>query len=55
MNNQDIKILTDILNALSYIPTQGKNTVIMGKCLEALEGFILDKQEEIRLENNKEE
>ena len=38
MNNQDIKILTDILNALSYIPTQGKNTVIIVSQMRKPEG-----------------
>lgn len=53
MELKDLEILVSIYNALNTISTNGKDTVIMGKCLETFENFLLSQQKQI--ENNKKE
>ena len=51
MNIQDYNILMAIFNNLNEISTRGQDTIIMGKCLEALGGLLRDKQTEL-INNN---
>lgn len=57
MSSQDFMFLKDLHQALRTITTSDKSTIVMGKCLEALEGFLLEKQAELiqQKENSKEE
>lgn len=57
MNNQDFMFLKDLYQALRTITTSDRSTIVMGKCLEALESFLTEKQAELiqQNENNKEE
>ena len=57
MNNQDFIFLKDLYQALRTITTSDRSTIVMGKCLEALENFLAEKQAELiqQQENSKEE
>lgn len=46
MNNQDLQFLADLRQALYTISTSGRDTMIMGRCLESLDQFIIDKEKE---------
>ena len=50
MNKNDLAILTQIFNTFNLVSTQGESTRIMGKCLDALEAFILEQKEKIEEE-----
>lgn len=53
MSEKDLQFLTDLRSALYTISTIGRDTMIMGRCLESLDQFIINKQEE--MSNKKEE
>lgn len=53
MNEQDFQFLTDLRSALYTISTTGRDTMIMGRCLESLDQFIINKEKE--MSNKKEE
>lgn len=48
MNVQDLNNLANIYNALRTVQTCDKSTIMMGKCLEAFEEFLSEKQEEFQ-------
>lgn len=50
MNEQDFKFLTDLRSALYTISTTGRDTMIMGRCLESLDQFIIEKKQEMTTE-----
>ncbi len=41
-----METLQAILNTLKLIETKGDNTILMARCLEALNGYILNQQSE---------
>ena len=55
MDKQDLVFLTDLYNILRTITTSDRNTILMGKCLEALGDFLVTKQQEIKEQEIKEE
>ena len=44
MTQEQLEQLIRILNALYTIPTRGKETVLMGQCLELMEKTLVDIQ-----------
>ena len=52
MNKEYISKLTQIYNTLLLVYTNGENTKIMGKCLDAFEILLIDLAKESQ---NKEE
>lgn len=50
MTIQEYNVLASILRGLQCVHTQGSDTIIMGKCLEALDTFLLEQQKNIREE-----
>lgn len=55
MDKQDFIFLSDLHQALRTITTSDRSTIVMGKCLEALENFLITKQEEVKKEELKKE
>lgn len=49
-----METLQAILNTLKLIETKGDNTILMARCLEALNGYILNQQTEVAEENKDE-
>lgn len=52
MNKEYIITLSQIFDALNSVQTEGKNTRIMGKCLDALEALLIEMSQQ---KENKEE
>lgn len=48
MNNEKIVRLSQIYNTLCLIEVKGENAVHMGRCLEALQDFIINEKEELK-------
>lgn len=48
MNQSDLIFLKDLYNALRTITTSDRNTITMGKCLEALGEFVIEKNAELQ-------
>lgn len=58
MTSQDLQVLVNIYNALyDGVTTTGSSTIVMGKCLESLNNFIIAKTQEYNdnLKKDKEE
>ena len=47
MNKQDLIRLNQIYNTLCLIETKGESSIYMGRSLEALKEFIVQKEQEI--------
>lgn len=57
MTTFEINQLSHIYNALIMIKTSGEDTIIMGKCLESFQNFLINaskKEEEQQLQNKEE-
>lgn len=54
MNKQDLLFLNDLHQALRTVTTSDRSTIVMGKCLEALENFLNMKQQEEAITNKEE-
>ena len=52
MNYEEICFLKEINKGLNLLTVSSKNIVILGKCIENLEAFILLKEKELLLQNN---
>lgn len=48
MTIQEYNTLASIVEGLNCVQTKGPDTVLMGKCLEALNVFLLEQQKNIR-------
>ena len=57
MTTNELIQLSHIYNSFLSVKTSGQDTVIMGKCLENFQAFLMEasKQEEEKLNENKEE
>ena len=51
MTQEQLEQLVRILNALYTISTRGKETVLMGQCLELMEKTLLDIQKTMETQN----
>lgn len=47
MNKEQLTYLSQLYNTFCLVNTCGKDTVLMGKCLEAFENFLLEEQKEL--------
>lgn len=48
MNKEKLTRLGQIYNTLCLIEVKGPNAVHMGRCLEALEEFIINEEQELK-------
>ena len=48
MNKEKLTRLSQIYNTLCLIEVKGQNAIHMGRCLEALEDFIVNEERELK-------
>lgn len=57
MTINDLNYLSKIYNTLIMVKTSGEDTVIMGKCLESFQDFLINaskKEEEQKIQDKEE-
>lgn len=47
LNYEEYQFLNEINKGLNLITVSGQNTVLLGKCIESLEQFLMIKQQEM--------